>query len=281
MDPAAIDELKRLYAKKHEKETVRSSKRRKVEVFEIQERHRKQRSQIPVRSPQSAESDFEHFPAGDITSIPKMTNREPDSVEVVSFDERATNQVGTVASQGYKSFMSGKVPKTGPPLTVNAIKETEDGSDQEDAADDLKKDKELQKLLRESHLLHAQGGDSLETTGKVRHKAISEQLVSFGAAKQKQRKMPIGMRKGIEAAATKREVATERYHKDNSIVTARKSTPVVKTKSNKTLHELNLGKYKNGKLSISRKEIDRVNGPRGGSAKGKRKRGFRDFSNIG
>lgn len=286
MDPAAIQELQRLYSKKYAVVTERPSKRRRL--------------QTSVRSVTSSDEDKSASSLEDsMNEIVQETTEErpqdldinggllrkshdaPDLVEVVSFDERTIVDPESGAVKGYKSFMSGKVPRTGQsirPQNSKLDKDVDESS--EDSEDDLRKDKELQKLLRESHLLHAQGGNSLETTGKTRHKAIAAQLLSNGGPKEKQRKMPIGMRKGIEAAGAKRLEATEKYNRENGIVTARKNATVIKKKSNKTLHELNVGKYKNGKLTISRREIDRINGPKQ-PAKGKKKRGFRDFSNIG
>ncbi|CCG81470.1 Predicted protein [Taphrina deformans PYCC 5710] len=291
MDPAAVEELQRLYARKTAQAEDRPKKKRRISNPNVQdtsvpivmENHANDVSIDSSDIDDSYDDTFDGF--SNELSLPNSNDSKIDVVEVVTFDGSAANPVGDSSTAGYKSFMSGKVPKTGgvASLVQKSRRSTEDddSGSESDAADDLKKDKELQRLLRESHLLQAQGNGSLETEGRIRHKATAAQLIANGASKPKQRKMPIGMRKGIEAAANKREGAADKYNRDNGIVTARKAAPVVQKRSNKTLHELNLGKYKNGKLSISRKEIDRVNGPRGGSAKGKKKRGFRDFSNIG
>lgn len=284
MDPEAIADLQRLYAKKHKSDSGISSKRRRIEPRAVKiDGGSKESSPGPdlpdVESASVASEDsFAEFE--DEGDLPLSSRTSDEVVEVISFDEGLINVPRVGAVQGYKSFMSGKVPKPGAANVKKVALHPEEGEAPSDSEDDLKKDKELQKLLRESHLLHEQGGDSLETTGKIRQKAIKNQLILNGASKEKQRKMPIGMRKGIEAAATRREGAADKYNKDNGIITARKVVPIVKKKNNKTLHELNVGKYKNGKLTISRREIDRINGPKT-SSKGKKKRGFRDFSNIG
>lgn len=304
MDPAAVKELQRLYRKKLAKDDGRPAKKRKMQqndAVDSDDSINSTANQVAQKiqtADEGSEDSFEHF--GDEEALPDTTSTS-NKVEVISFDERNLSLPEAGAVRGYKSFMSGKVPKLGSVPVTGSEKSTPqsgDASDDEDSEDDLRKDKELQRLLRESHLLHEQGGTSLETQGKIRQKAISQQLISNGAAAPAARKMPIGMRKGIQAAAKKREAAQDKYERDAGIVGARKtssasisassafSTHHKPKKQNKTLHELNLGKYKNGKLSITRKEIDRVNAtdrkPGGGGRGGKgKKRGFRTFSNIG
>lgn len=279
MDPAAIQELQRLYAKKYRSSETKPSKRQKVadSANSISESDHDGISTLDGRSaPEVAHLGSEEEQASEESDL-----RSSLPAEIIVFDQSSIIAPRAGAVQGYKSFMSGKVPKTGQSIAKTAERSKRSADDSsEDSEDDLKKDKELQRLLRDSHLLKEQGGDTLETTGKTRHKAIAAQLVSNGASRQKQRKMPIGMRKGIEAAGAKKVEATEKFNRENGIVTARKAAPVIKKKSNKTLHELNVGKYKNGKLTITRREIDRINGPKQ-STKGKKRRGFRDFSNIG
>lgn len=303
MDPAAVEELHRLYRKKLAKDEGRPAKRRKLQRDDSNDSGDSSSSDSgadqgarELSSPgEDSEDSFEHF--GDEEALPDSTSTS-NEVQIISFDERNLGLSEAGAVRGYKSFMSGKIPKLGLVPVTSSKKSNGNASDDEDSEDDLRKDKELQRLLRESHLLHEQCGTSLETQGKIRQKAIAQQLISNGAAAPAARKMPIGMRKGIQAAARKREAAQDKYKRDAGIVGARKSSSTSATassvfstqqkhnkKQNKTLHELNLGKYKNGKLSITRKEIDRINatdrkagGGRGGKGKN---RGFRTFSNIG
>lgn len=280
MDPAAVKELQRLYAQKYSAGTDRPTKRRNLGSTSkcriIRDESGISDAQAVSKEPPNVAESFSD--AESDLDVQKTQQSLSEVVEVVTFDHNTVTGTGSTATKDYKSFMSGKVPKIIERQTSSKVRNPGDESS-DDSEEDLKKDKELQKLLRESHLLVEQGGDSLETSGKIRHKAIQAQLISNGASKEKQQKMPLGMRKSMVAAAKKRAEAAVKHNRESGIVTARK-TAEVKKKQNKTLHELNVGKYKNGKLTITRREIDRINGPKPSSS-GQKKRGFRDFSNIG
>ena len=245
MDPAAVKELQRLYAKKLQKEAVRPAKRRKVE--EVEELH------VPDESDDISE-------AASSSSFADFEEEETDEVEEVVFHETDTKDVQT-DNAGFKAFMSGKVPKVGP---TQLPTRTEDDEER----DALKKDIELQKLLRESHLLADQGTGSLSATGKTRHKAVAMHLIHNGAKPPPPEKMSMTMRCGIKQKQGKQLAKKEKEEKEAGIVTAKKATVQKKKKSNKLLHELNLGKYKHGKLSITRSEINRIQKP---TKKGKKK----------
>ena len=252
MDPAAIRELQRLYNKKYKQTESRTKRRRLSDDVE---------SQHSVEQVVD-DASFAEFPG---------ESEQSDEVETIAFDERQVSESGASAKEGYRAFMTGKIPR-------DATTSSKTSKSAEDSEDNLKNDKDLQRLLRDSHLLAEQGGTSLETSGKIRQKAISQQLISNGASAPKAQKMPLSMRKGIEAAAKNREAAREKYTRESGIVTARPTNTKVAKKRNKTLHELNVGSYKKGQLRVTRAEINRINGP--APRKGKQ-RSFRTFSNIG
>ncbi|ORY86181.1 hypothetical protein BCR37DRAFT_385663 [Protomyces lactucae-debilis] len=289
MDPEAVKALQALYDKK----VKRSSTKRKRGQDE-REDERTSESEIEQSDADSAseasEGSHESFAGFD-----DAVESDSPTVEVVSFDERnLTRNSDPFERQGYKAFMSSKVSKQSGTKTIappgRRKRKAEAGEDASDSEDDIKKDKALQRLLRDAHLLDGTT-EALELQGgKARQQSVAEQLKRSGAKQVAQRKMPVGMRLGMRDAAKKKATAHEESMRENGIITAKKThadkqamMPRKKQKKERSLGTMaGVGRYKNGTLTISKREIDSVNGTgaKQGGKKGK-KRGFRTFSNIG
>lgn len=119
-----------------------------------------------------------------------------------------------------------------------------DGDDEdEDSAAFLAKDLALQRLISESHILAAAGGNAAyytsATSGGAAASAPAEKLFSGGRVRRlttdlrlqalgakgsvlKQAKMPMNVRKGLEAAAAERENKRRREARENGVVLERR-----------------------------------------------------------
>ncbi|KAK7990936.1 hypothetical protein PG990_015216 [Apiospora arundinis] len=165
----------------------------------------------------------------------------------------------------------------------------------EDTATLLRDDLALQRLLTESHLFNstfgaAGAGNGVEHEGRNRHKATDLRLAALGSKDSiyKQAKMPMGHRKGIIAAAEKREDKRRREARENGIVLERATAGVhegwtgLKGKKSRTTSSAGgggrkreaavdapaVGKLRNGLLQLSKKDIREIEGSGGGSSRG-------------
>ncbi|KAF2755970.1 hypothetical protein EJ05DRAFT_502444 [Pseudovirgaria hyperparasitica] len=203
-------------------------------------------------------------------------DEEEENVEVVEVATVSRHRTeGTIRSEQRK-FMSSK-----PPISITKIppttksKKPPSDSDDEGEAVNLKKDRELQQLLRESHLLDRTSSTSLNPTGKNRHKAIDLRIQGLGSKVSvfKQEKMPASHRKGIVAKAKNREDTRRKEAKENGIVLER---PQIKKgrdaakKRDRGVGGPAVGRFKGGTLSLSKGDIRDIVGSRG-KGKGKRR----------
>ncbi|RPB19169.1 hypothetical protein L211DRAFT_662376 [Terfezia boudieri ATCC MYA-4762] len=202
-----------------------------------------------------------------------------------------------------KAFMSHKVPTliptTAPALTPNqttfskkrSTKSTPSDSDDEDAATSLKNDLALQRLLRESHLLDPLNSTtsthpSLAPTGKNRHRAINTRIQALGGVDITKHKMPVPMKYAKAIAKEAREKKRVKVAKDGGIVLEKKTVSEEerrkrekeerKRRENRGFKPA-VGKFKNGALMLSKKDIREIEGPKersgGKGGKGKRSGG--------
>ncbi|KAL9108915.1 MAG: hypothetical protein Q9227_006311 [Pyrenula ochraceoflavens] len=149
---------------------------------------------------------------------------------------------------------------------------------QEDEYDklNLKNDLELQRLLKESHLLD--GHDGITTPeGSKRQRAVDMRLQSLGAKKSilQQEKMPMAHRHGMQAKARAREKLRRSEALQNGI-TLERALPARKslaTKRNRGVGGPGIGKYSGGTLKLSEKDIQSLQGPK--RVRGSRKRAGR------
>ncbi|KAK7937926.1 uncharacterized protein PG986_014794 [Apiospora aurea] len=195
---------------------------------------------------------------------------------------------------------ASRAPSPAPAAAAPAKQSSKKAAD-EDATTLLRDDMALQRLLTESHLFDSTFGanakgttGTMEHEGRNRHKATDLRLASLGSKDSiyKQAKMPMSHRKGIIAAAEKREEKRRREARENGIVLERATTGVhegwtgLKGKKSKAKASSGgagaggsrkreaavdapaVGKLRNGLLQLSKKDIREIEGSGGGSSRG-------------
>lgn len=160
---------------------------------------------------------------------------------------------------------SAKVPLSEDFTVTRRQKGMQDQSVSEETAAEavnLKNDLELQRLLKESHLLDAGSGSTL--THIHRHKAIDMRIQSLGGKFSlfTQSKMPPSHRRGIAAKAQLRESNRRKEAKENGIILEKeaKSKRSRKTKRDRGIGGPAIGKFQGGTLKLSRKDISSIRG---------------------
>ena len=177
----------------------------------------------------------------------------------------------------------------------------EDDEDHITEASHLKNDLALQNLLRESHLLsthnptystraiNASNNTAKPSSISTRHKLTDLHLQSLGAKTSiyTQKKMPMQFRKGIVAKANLRDDLRRKEARENGIILERKSGSGSgggkkgerRKERDKGVGAPSVGKFRNGTLTLSRKDVGSITGEGGGGGgrgKGKgKKRGKR------
>ncbi|KAE9993200.1 hypothetical protein EG327_006001 [Venturia inaequalis] len=210
------------------------------------------------------------------------SDAEPE-IPVIELKAPSTNIVSSGlfsnSKQDLKAFLSGKAPTSS--LTVqkpiSAPKKAAESTDVEDSAQHLKNDLALQRLLSESHLLTAKGNtsQSLDATGKTRHKALDLRLQALGAKTSvfKQEKMPMSHRKGIVKKSTEREVKRRSDAKEGGIILEKEKRKVKFTgKRERAVGAPTVGKFRHGLLSLSKRDVGKIEstGERPRGKKGRR-----------
>ena len=145
-----------------------------------------------------------------------------------------------------------------------------------DAAN-LKKDLALQRLLKESHLLHRPSSTSTSAPTVNRDKVTDLRMQSLGAKASlfDQQKMPLSHRRGIKAKAATREEARRKEAQENGVILERasKGKQGEARKRDRGVGAPAVGRFSGGTLKLSRKDIHEINGPRQtirGKRRGKR-----------
>lgn len=137
----------------------------------------------------------------------------------------------------------------------------------------MKYDLDLQRLLRESHLLEQTKTSA--APGKQRHKATDMRLQDLGSKTSifKQEKMPISHAVGIRKKAESKESQRRKHAQENGIILERssknnKSAP----KRDRGVDMPGLGKFRGGTLKLSKADIASMQSPGrgGGKKKGRR-----------
>ncbi|EXJ80419.1 hypothetical protein A1O1_08564 [Capronia coronata CBS 617.96] len=176
--------------------------------------------------------------------------------------------------QQYKTFMTSKPPKEVEPTAK--MKPEKPADDEEDAAEtlNLKHDLDLQRLLKESHLLEEAKASS--TLGSHRHKALDMRLQALGAKGSifHQEKMPLTHRRGIITKATTREAVRRKEARENGIILER---PTGKSNNSRARRERGVdvpavGKFRGGTLKLSRRDVADIQGPSRSGGRGRRGR---------
>jgi len=148
------------------------------------------------------------------------------------------------------------------------------GEDDALEAQNLKHDLDLQRLLRESHLLEQAKSSSMP--GAERHKAIDMQMKSLGSKDSlfHQKSMPRSHRVGIVTKAASREALRRKEAKENGIILEKPSGESRPTnRRERGVDVPAVGRFRSGTLKLSRKDvldIQRSGGGGGHNARRKR-----------
>jgi Domain of unknown function (DUF4602) len=137
----------------------------------------------------------------------------------------------------------------------------------------LRHDLELQRLLRESHLLEKSSSSTFTHT--QRHKVIDLRMQSLGAKSPlfAQAKMPPSHRRGIVAKASKKEASRRKDAKENGIILEKeaKERNAKSGRRERGVGGPTIGKFKDGTLKLSRRDVSDIQGSQR-SQRGSRKR---------
>jgi hypothetical protein len=189
-------------------------------------------------------------------------------VEVVEYKDTKLDEETTKAE--LRAFMSSKPPTSASPSTLPAKPQKKPGDADPNELSNLKNDLDLQKLLRDSHLLSAavkaSGSSSLTATGIVRHKSADLHLQSLGAKSSvfTQKKMPMAQRKHEILKAKITEEKRRAEAKEAGIVlekpTVSRQVPVFRKKK-REVGMPSVGRFSGATLNVSKRDVERINGP--------------------
>ncbi|RMZ89515.1 hypothetical protein DV736_g3256, partial [Chaetothyriales sp. CBS 134916] len=189
-------------------------------------------------------------------------------VEVIEhFSESELPAVGP-RSADFKSFMSPKIPRE-VKADKTKVAAGDDAEDEESETLNLKHDLDLQRLLKESHLLDR--ANASRNPGVQRHKATDLRLQSVGSQDSifQQTKMPIAHRKGIRAKVTSRESRRRKEAQESGIVleTASRSSKSLNAKRDRGVDVPAVGRFRAGTLKLSKQDVASIQGPPRGQQK--------------
>ena len=227
-----------------------------------------------ARSPSPSGEDI-----SDWDGLPDEDGPSPEIVELglssASKDESAIEEL--------KSFMVVTLPHFSiltltevvaqgakPPLSSTSSagkKKQPQVADAEESVSDaanLRKDLELQRLLKESHLLQPQS--SLVVSGKNRHKAVDLRLQDLGSKTSiyAQQKIPMAHSKGIAAKAAEKDRARRREAEENGIILEKAAKPKKggTDRRQRALGLPSVGRFHGGMLRLSKKDVADIQGPK-------------------
>ncbi|KAK8076564.1 hypothetical protein PG994_003836 [Apiospora phragmitis] len=236
------------------------------------------------------------------TTTAAATNNTTPQIEVVEHTT-ITNPTSSdpTLRKAERAYLSSRVPSALPTTTVQPATKQQSSKKaaDEDTTTLLRDDLALQRLLTESHLFSSNFGSAgaassgTQHEGRNRHKATDLRLAALGSKDSiyKQAKMPMSHRKGIIAAAERREDRRRREARENGIVLERATAGVhegwtgLKGKNSKSSSASGgggsrkreaavdapaVGKLRNGLLQLSKKDIREIEGSGGGGGRGGR-----------
>jgi hypothetical protein len=212
-----------------------------------------------------AESDWSGISSPQVPVVTIIEHKTP-TLQPSSLESDSKNDL--------KAFLSGKPPTSSTTITKVLPKATPTALSEEDSTDNLKNDLALQRLLSESHLLSKSPTSILAASGKNRHKATDLRMQRLGSKVSvfKQDKMPMSHRKGIVKKGIEREGKRRRDAKDAGVVLEKERKMGKKDgKRERGVGGPGVGKFKGGVLTLSKKDIDDIQGTGGrGGKKGRR-----------
>lgn len=136
-----------------------------------------------------------------------------------------------------------------------------------DAAN-LQRDLALQRLLKESHLLDSSSASA--PSGQNRHKALDIRQQALGSKESvfSQQKMPLAQQKGIVAKAIEQDASRRREAKENGIILEKTvKSKVREPQRQRGIGAPSVGKFSHGMLTLSKKDVASIVGPRKRSKK--------------
>lgn len=191
--------------------------------------------------------------------------------------------MATMTKREMRAYLSSRPPdSTSTDLSTKTKQKRpgeEDDAQNEDSKKLLADDLALQRLINESHILSAsnpfnsigtRGGASAEggksfVEGRTRALTTDLRLQKLGSKESifTQRKMPMGMRKGISAAKGAREEKRRREARENGIILEKEDKGKGGGKKKKRRGDLavdmpGMGRFKGGELKLSKKEVRAV-----------------------
>ncbi|KAK0100356.1 hypothetical protein ONS95_008309 [Cadophora gregata] len=213
-----------------------------------------------------------------------ISDGEENGVQVVEHTD-ALSRMAAMSKEELKSFMSSKIPKSAPTVSIRDNAGTKIDDEDASEAANLKKDLALQRLLAESHLLESSKNPTL--SGNNRHKATDLRLQALGSKESilRQAKMPMSHRKGIISKQSEKEAKRRSEARENGIILekAKMGKKSSAGKRDRGIGAPGVGRFSGGTLTLSKKDIYDIEGPkrtpstrgRGGGRGGGRGRGKR------
>ncbi|KAK0765585.1 hypothetical protein N5P37_001522 [Trichoderma harzianum] len=208
-------------------------------------------------------------------------------IEVVDHSASQAPTTSTMSKRELKAFMSSRPPdqsSSAKPAAQPSSSKSSSAALPEDAPSLLAQDLELRRLIAESHLLQTNKPLSLAaalsttsspnaqpkafSSGRVRQKALDMRIQALGSKTSilKQEKMPMHMRKGINAAAVEREAKRRREAKETGVIlereTGKKKRRDRKSGGGGGGFGPAVGRLKGAELRISERDVKKIEGTR-------------------
>ncbi|KAK5098738.1 pre-rRNA processing and 40S ribosomal subunit assembly [Lithohypha guttulata] len=199
------------------------------------------------------------------------TRDDPLVVEVVDYAIAKHGDSNEFHRARQKAFMSSRPPRDIVATNENRRLKTLDEDDPAEKLN-LKHDLDLQRLLKESHLLEK--SKASENPSKQRHMALELRLQELGAKQSilTQQKMPAAHRIGMAKKADHRETLRRREAKENGVILEKAAKKSKNVRRDRGVDVPGVGKFAGGTLKLSRRDIASIQGPPTTTTrKGKRK----------
>ncbi|KAF9097186.1 hypothetical protein BGX29_008184 [Mortierella sp. GBA35] len=196
-----------------------------------------------------------------------VSSKPRTSAEVVVFDGSKIDRKGTSSAAGgsaefsFKKFMSSKISKLdeAPPPMENPLTAEEKAEE----AENKKNDAELHSLIKSSRILEQFAAEQLDGVERRRHQR--DQLVSLGIQKKENVKVPLQIKFGMMAKQRERDIKELEEAKNNGTYhkgikhtfAAAGGKKKEKSRSDRGL-KTSMGRFKNGMLTLTEKEIKSV-----------------------
>ncbi|CAO3572839.1 unnamed protein product [Mortierella alpina] len=200
------------------------------------------------------------------STLSSVSTKPRAGPQVVVFDASKVDRKGASASGGgsefsFKKFMSSKISKLdeAPPPMENPLTAEEKAEELENKRNDA----ELHSLIKASRLLEQYNADQLDGVDRRRHQR--DQLVSLGIQKKENVKVPLQISFGMMSKQRERDMKeleeaknNGTYHKSiKHTFAAAGGKKKEKSRSDRGLKS-SMGRFKNGMLTLSEKEIKSV-----------------------